>query len=171
MAFPLVIALFVVALGCHKKEVAPPPPPPPPPAVEKKPEAVKVDSTEILARMRAQQLAMAKQAIEAVKVYFDFDKSDVKAEFRSSLQEIARVMKEQPSVQIRIEGNCDERGTEAYNLALGERRANTAKQFLVDAGVDASRINTKSWGKDRPVAACNNESCWSQNRRDDFFVE
>jgi peptidoglycan-associated lipoprotein len=170
LVFPLaVFVLVIVALGCHKKE-APPPPPPPPPVVEKKPEPPKVDSTAIWARQRAEKVAKAKSAIEAKRIHFDFDKSDIKPEFRPVLMEIADMMKEFSEISIRIEGHCDERGTEAYNLALGERRGNSARQFLIDSGVSGGRIDTKSWGEVRPVATGHNEEAWSQNRRDEFIV-
>ena len=170
LVFPLaVFVLVIIALGCHKKE-APPPPPPPPPVVEKKPEPPKVDSTAIWARQRAEKVAKAKSAIEAKRIHFDFDKSDIKPEFRPVLMEIADMMKEFSEISIRIEGHCDERGTEAYNLALGERRANSARQFLIDSGVSGGRIDTKSWGEVRPAATGHNEEAWSKNRRDEFIV-
>ena len=170
LVFPLSVALVFIILGCHKKEAPPPPPPPPPPVVEKKPEPEKIDSTAIWARQRAEKLAKAKSEIEAKRIYFDFDKSDIKPEYRDVLLEIANLMKEFSEISIRIEGHCDERGTAAYNLALGERRCNSAKQFLIDAGVSADRIDTKSWGEERPVALGHNEAAWSQNRRDEFIV-
>jgi peptidoglycan-associated lipoprotein len=153
-------------LGCHKKE-APPPPPPPPPVVEKKPE-VKVDSTEIKARMRAEAVARAKSEINSSIVYFDYDKSDIRAEYRSVLSAIADKMKEYSEIRITVNGHCDERGTAAYNLALGERRANAAKMFLTDAGISDSRIDTKSWGEEQPAVEGHNEAAWSKNRRDGF---
>ena len=153
-------------LGCHKKE-APPPPPPPPPVVEKKPE-VKVDSTAIKARMRAEAVARAKSEINSSMIYFDYDKSEIKAEYRGVLSSVAAKMKEYSEIRITIGGHCDERGTAAYNLALGERRANAAKMFLTDAGVSSSRIDTKSWGEERPAMEGHNEAAWSKNRRDEF---
>lgn len=170
LVFPLaVFVLVIIALGCHKKEV-PPPPPPPPPVVEKKPEPVKIDSTAIWARQRAEKLAKAKSEIQAKRIHFDYDKSDIKPEFRPVLMGIASIMKEFSGINIRIEGHCDERGTEAYNLALGERRGNSARQFLIDSGVSGGRIDTKSWGEVRPAAEGHNEEAWSQNRRDEFIV-
>ena len=172
VVFPLAaVVLLILALGCHKKEAPPPPPPPaPPPVVEKKPEPPKVDSTAIWARQRAEKLAKAKSEVAAKMIYFDFDKSDIKPEFRPVLMGIAGIMKEFSEINIRIEGHCDERGTGAYNLALGERRCNAAKQFLVDAGISASRLDTKSWGEERPAAMGHNEEAWSKNRRDEFVI-
>jgi len=170
LVFPIAFAMAVVIFGCHKKEAPPPPPPPPPPVVEKKIEPVKVDSTEIWARQRAEKVSKAKSSIAEKKIYFDFDKSDIKPEYRSVLMSTAEIMKEFSDVTIRIEGNCDERGTTAYNLALGERRANSAKQFLIDSGLQGSRIDTKSWGEEKPMALGHNEESWWQNRRDDFII-
>lgn len=170
LVLPLSLIAVIAVLGCHKKEVAPPPPPPPP-VVEKKPEPpAKVDSTAIWARQRAEKLARAKSEIAEMKIFFDYDKSDIKPEARTVLMGIADRLKEYSDITVRIEGNCDERGTAAYNLALGERRANAAMQFLTDSGVAANRIETKSWGEERPVCQEHQESCWSQNRRDEFFT-
>jgi len=172
LVIPFFVALVLVVLGCHKKEAPPPPPPPPPPVVEKKPEPVEpVDSTEILARIRGEKISQAKQKIAAERIYFDFDKSDIKPEFRSVLLGVAELMKEYSELSIRIEGHCDERGTSAYNLGLGERRCNSAKTFLIDAGVAAHRIDTKSWGEERPAVEGHNEAAWSKNRRDEFIID
>ncbi len=168
LVLPLSAILLSMMLGCHKKE-APPPPPPPPPVVEKKPE-VKVDSTAIKARMRAEALARAKSEINQSTVYFDYDKSDIRDEYRSALHVVVEKMKEYSDIRLQVDGHCDERGTAAYNLALGERRANAAKKFLTDAGISGSRIETKSWGEEKPAAEGHNDAAWAKNRRDDFMV-
>lgn len=170
LVLPFFVALVLVVDGCQKKVAPPPPPPPPPPVVEKKPEPAPVDSTEILARIRREKLAQAKQKIASERIYFDFDKSNIKPEFRSVLEGIADLMKEYSELRIRIEGHCDERGTSAYNLGLGERRCNSAGQFLKDAGVTGDRIDTKSWGEERPAVLGHNEAAWSKNRRDEFII-
>jgi peptidoglycan-associated lipoprotein len=108
--------------------------------------------------------------VEAASIYFDFDKSFIKLEYRSVLKAKADFMKDNPRVRIRIEGNCDERGTNEYNLALGERRANSAAKFLVSLGISPDRIETISYGEERPLALGSGEGAWSQNRRDDFVV-
>lgn len=168
LVLPLSALLLSITIGCHKKE-APPPPPPPPPVVEKKPE-VKVDSTAIKARMRAEALASAKSEINQSTVYFDYDKSDIRDEYRSALYAVVEKMKEYSEIRLQVDGHCDERGTAAYNLALGERRANAAKKFLTDAGISGSRIETKSWGEEKPAAEGHNDAAWAKNRRDDFMV-
>ena len=108
--------------------------------------------------------------VEAASIYFDFDKSFIKSEYRSVLKAKANFMKDNPGIRIRIEGNCDERGTNEYNLALGERRANSAAKFLVSLGISPDRIETISYGEERPLALGSGEGAWSQNRRDDFVV-
>jgi peptidoglycan-associated lipoprotein len=97
--------------------------------------------------------------------FFDFDKSDLREDARSALANDAQWLKKYSSMQILIEGHCDERGTAAYNLALGDRRANAAKEYLVSLGIDSSRIRTISYGKERPFCTESTESCWQENRR------
>ena len=99
------------------------------------------------------------------RVFFAFDRYDLRPEARTTLQKQAAWMKANPGVKIQIEGHCDERGTREYNLALGERRANSASDFLMSLGVAADRITTISYGKERPVDARSNEEAWAKNRR------
>jgi peptidoglycan-associated lipoprotein len=99
------------------------------------------------------------------RVYFDLDKFSLGPTARRVLQRQADWLKSYANVSITIEGHCDERGTREYNLALGERRASTAKNYLVSLGVGADRISTISYGKERPAALGSNETAWSQNRR------
>ena len=113
--------------------------------------------------------AAAQQITDGV-VYFDFDKYDIKAEYRDMLQQKAELMKQYPSIRVRIEGNCDERGTQEYNLALGERRARAAYEYLVMLGVSPSQLEMISYGKENPAVQGTGEAVWSQNRRDDFTV-
>lgn len=99
------------------------------------------------------------------RVFFGFDKSDLSAEARATLDRQAAWMKKYPSVKVTMEGHCDERGTREYNLALGERRAASAKNYLVAAGITADRVKTVSYGKERPAVLGSNEAAWAQNRR------
>ena len=108
--------------------------------------------------------------IEAESIYFDFDKSFIILEYRSVLNKKAEFLKDSPDIHIRIEGNCDERGTNEYNLALGERRATSAAKFLISLGISPDRIETISYGEERPLALGHGEGAWAQNRRDDFAV-
>ena len=98
------------------------------------------------------------------RVYFDFDKTEVKPEGQQVLQRQAAWLMQYPNVTVTVEGHCDERGTREYNLALGNRRANAVKSALVAAGVAANRVQTISYGKDRPVVVGSNELAWAQNR-------
>jgi peptidoglycan-associated lipoprotein len=99
------------------------------------------------------------------RVFFDFDKYDIKAEGRATLDRQAAWLKRYSNIRLVIEGHCDERGTREYNLALGERRANAARQYLINQGIAANRLETISYGKERPVALGSNEAAWAQNRR------
>jgi peptidoglycan-associated lipoprotein len=101
---------------------------------------------------------------------FDYDKADLRDDARSVLAANADWLKKFSSVQVLIEGHCDERGTAAYNLALGDRRANAARDYLASLGVDASRIKTVSYGKERPICSDSNEGCWQRNRRAAFVI-
>ena len=98
-------------------------------------------------------------------IYFDTDRYNIDSADAAALQTQAQYLARNPSINITIEGHCDERGTRDYNLALGERRANAAKNYLVSLGVSADRIRTVSYGKERPVALGSNEQSWAQNRR------
>lgn len=110
------------------------------------------------------------EALKAQTIYFEYDKSSIKSSDQSKLDQVAEYMKSHADVALRVEGNCDERGTEEYNRSLGERRALAAREYLVRLGVDANRILTISYGKDRPVDPEHNETGFSKNRRDDFVV-
>jgi peptidoglycan-associated lipoprotein len=103
-------------------------------------------------------------------IYFEYDKSSIKSSEQPKLDQVAEYLKSHPDVAVRVEGNCDERGTEEYNRSLGERRALAAREYLVRLGVDAGRIDTISYGKDRPVDAEHSPTAFSKNRRDDFVV-
>ena len=102
---------------------------------------------------------------EVKDAYFDFDKADIRADARDALSQTAQFLRSYPQVKVVIEGHCDERGSVAYNLGLGDRRANAAKDFLVSSGVSTDRIKTISYGKERPFCTEHNENCWQQNRR------
>jgi peptidoglycan-associated lipoprotein len=99
------------------------------------------------------------------RIFYDFDRFNVRNDQRATLEKQAAWLKRYPQVQITIEGHADERGTREYNLALGERRANSAKDFLVAQGVAANRVRVISYGKERPVALGHDEASWAQNRR------
>ncbi len=112
----------------------------------------------------------AKEASEFADIRFAFDRSDLRPDARDILQRHADWLKAHPEYVARIEGNCDERGTVEYNLALGERRAASAMKYLAGLGVDQSRLTTISYGKERPLDPGHNEEAWAKNRRDHFVV-
>jgi peptidoglycan-associated lipoprotein len=109
-------------------------------------------------------------AILESRIYFDFDRSDLSAESRGALTGKLGVLLSKPDVQIQIAGHADERGSDEYNLALGLERAAAAKRFLTQRGISADRISAISMGEEHPVCTESNESCWWQNRRDEFVI-
>ncbi|HFQ90006.1 MAG TPA: OmpA family protein [Desulfobulbus sp.] len=103
-------------------------------------------------------------------IYFDFDSPAIRADQVPRIETNAQFLKDNPKVRIRIEGNCDPRGTKEYNLALGERRALSAKKYLVNLGIDPDRISTISWGEEKLLLYGHDEISWAQDRRDDFVI-
>jgi peptidoglycan-associated lipoprotein len=102
--------------------------------------------------------------------YFDFNKADIRADAREALGRTAEFLRSYPQVRVTIEGHCDERGSTEYNIGLGERRAQAAKNYLTSLGIPASRMDTVSWGKERPFCTEHTEECWQQNRRGHFVA-
>ncbi len=158
----LTMAAMVALAGCAKKKPAelPPPPPATEAPVDQGTPTAPVGSS-IIPGSRADFL----QQVGTDTIHFDTDHSDVDSEAQGILTAQAKWLVAHPSVRVTIEGHCDERGTREYNLALGDRRATAAKNFLASAGVDAGRLSTISYGKERPVATGSDESAWAQNRR------
>lgn len=135
------------------------------------------EEAERIARQRAaDSAAAAAAAVEEVRnmlaamIHFDFDKSVLRPDDQATLDQKVAILTANPDLRIRISGHCDERGSDEYNLALGNRRANAAKNYLVSHGIDASRIETASFGEERPVAMGHDEDSWAQNRRDEFEI-
>ena len=119
-------------------------------------------------QLKDPSIAKLQSALE--KIYFDFDSAGLSEAARSTLANNSTALMKESSVKIRIEGNCDERGSAEYNLALGERRAKAAKQYLVTLGVASGRLSTISYGKEKPASQGDDESAWRKNRRDEFVV-
>ena len=111
-----------------------------------------------------------RDTLAADTIHFAFDSAVVRDSEKANIQAVASALQANPSLQVLIEGNCDERGTEEYNRSLGERRALAAREALVAAGIDAAKIHTISYGKDKPVDPGHDEEAWSKNRRDDFVL-
>jgi peptidoglycan-associated lipoprotein len=136
------------------------------------------EEAERIARQRAADSAAAVAATTAevrnmlaTMVHFDYDRSNIRAgDDQSILDQKVAILTANPDLRIRISGHCDERGSDEYNLALGNRRATSAKQYLVSHGIDASRIETASFGEERPIAMGHDEDSWAQNRRDEFEI-
>ena len=140
-------------------------------AARKAAEMAKMSEAE---RQRREAAMMAEdarmRAFVEEHIHFDFDKYDLKPKAMMILDEKAAYLREHPEVRVLIEGHCDERGTNEYNLALGDRRANSAKNYLVRSGVAESRITTISYGEEQPLCMDHAESCWWKNRRAQFQV-
>jgi peptidoglycan-associated lipoprotein len=150
-------ALIAVA-GCGKKA-----PKELPPAPQETPTAEAAPPAETGAVPGSQAHFLAN--ISSDRVFFDTDQSDIDAEDQATLRSQATYLKQYGNVRVTIEGHADERGTREYNLALGERRANAAKNYLASLGIDAARISTISYGKERPDAVGSDEASWAKNRR------
>ncbi len=103
-------------------------------------------------------------------IYFRFDEYSLSASSKTTLRHNAELLKQAPNARLEIQGNCDDRGTEEYNLALGKRRAEAAKQYLADLGVDASQLTTISFGEENPAVRGYSETAWAKNRRDEFVL-
>ena len=146
---------------------APPPPPPPPPPAAPTPPPAPLTEDQIFARKSLEQINSERPLGD---VYFDYDQSTIRADARSPLQANATWLKRWSTTQITVEGHCDSRGSSEYNLALGTRRGEAVKQYLVDLGIPASRILVVTKGKEQPFCTEDNESCWQQNRRGHFIV-
>lgn len=114
--------------------------------------------------------AQARAKFENENIYFEFDSSDLTTSAQSILEEKAQWLKENPYSQITIEGHCDDRGTTEYNLALGDRRAQSAKKYLVALGIEDTRIDTLSYGEEKPALNGSGDAVWSKNRRDAFVI-
>ncbi|PYO44366.1 MAG: peptidoglycan-associated lipoprotein Pal, partial [Gemmatimonadetes bacterium] len=136
----------------------------------------RAEEARVAERRRADSLAALDRASEQVRltlaetIHFDFDKSYVRPGDAGVLDRKIPVLKANPTARIQIAGNCDERGSDEYNLALGNRRAISARRYLVDHGIDASRIETVSYGKERPLDPGHDEAAWAKNRNDEFQI-
>jgi peptidoglycan-associated lipoprotein len=122
------------------------------------------------ARERAAADAAAREARGLQRIFFDFDQYVLTPQAREILAGNAAYLKANPEVSVRIEGHCDERGSDEYNLSLGERRAQSAQKYLISLGIDSSRLDVISYGEEKPLDPGNNEEAWAKNRRAEFVV-
>jgi peptidoglycan-associated lipoprotein len=180
----LALGVFLVAgAACHKKqpEVTPTPTPPPPstPRVNEDSiarERARADSIAAAERAARDAAAARERAIAAARatlaapVYFDYDMAEIRGDQQAQLEAKVPILTANPGIRIRVEGNTDDRGSDEYNLALGQRRAATVKRFLTDRGIDASRIEIVSYGEERPAEQGEGEDAWSKNRRAEFVI-
>lgn len=174
------MALVMLMAACGGGATPEPQPEPEPePQVEPTAdeEAERRAREEAEARRRAEEEARRREAerqrvlsVIAERVHFDFDKSDIRSDAEAVLQRKVSVLREYPGIDLRIEGHADERGSNEYNLALGQRRAESVRRYLMSYGLEASRFSTISFGEERPLVDASNESAWAQNRRAEFVV-
>jgi peptidoglycan-associated lipoprotein len=166
IAVPLLIGVTLI-VGCAKKPVATPTPPPTPPQVATPAPpptptpAPPAETPPAPSTVRSEDFQPA---------FFDYDAYTLRNDAKAALDQNAKLLRDNPRVAVTIEGHCDERGTVEYNQALGERRAQAARDYLVAAGIDGSRLNLISYGKERPFATGQDEASWQQNRRAHFVV-
>ena len=158
LALLFVIPVMLFSVSCQKK------------VVDATPEPVAEQKEEVVVTKEEAVVYKAPDVVMQEDIYFDFDKSTLTAAAQDNLLRKAEWLRENSDATVTIEGHCDERGTNEYNLALGDRRAESAKAFLIDLGIDPSRLTTISYGEERPVDPRNMEEAWSKNRRDHFVV-
>lgn len=163
--YPLVVACVVLVTlgvsGCAKKKAVEP---------QAMQEQVATGPEEPLETKDPSAIMEGRTSGPMLPVYFDFDKSDIRGDQQERIDSNADFLKKHQNVNIRIEGNCDPRGTNEYNLALGERRAQGARKALGASGVADDRLNTVSWGEEKLLLFGHDELSWAQNRRDDFVI-
>ncbi|MEO7426436.1 MAG: OmpA family protein [Fibrobacteria bacterium] len=162
--FTAVLFLQFLLMACAKKpKIEARQEPTPPPMQTAQPEAKPT-----IADTGARIQDLLNEAFKPV--YFPYDRAELPAEAKDLLARAGDLLKKAPTVKVLVEGNADERGTEAYNLALGEKRAAVVKSYLVQYGIDASRLNVISYGEEKPSQPGHEESDWAKNRRDEFKV-
>jgi peptidoglycan-associated lipoprotein len=174
-SFAIALVAIVALTGCGKKAVTAPPPPPPVAPSVPPPAPPPTDAPEPIVRDPYVDLcAMDSAALEAMglvgDIHFDFDSSDLRADDQATLRRNADKMKELDFLRVTVEGHADERGTVDYNLALGERRAKAAFDYLATLGVPADRMKVVSYGKEIPLCRESTEECWARNRRGHFAI-
>lgn len=169
IAIALAVAVSLASVGCSaKKETLREGSSPA--QTEMKQEAAPEPKTESKPTEGAEKIAPAQSAYEMSDIHFDYDDYALRPDDRKILGNYADWLLNNSEYRVKIEGNCDERGTEEYNMALGQRRADEAKKYLVNMGINEKRISTISYGKVRPVDPGHNEGAWAKNRRDKFVL-
>lgn len=169
-----VVLVFSFAVSCKKK---PKEVPPPPPQVKEQPKIEKVEQPVMREPVLSEEELYLQKSLEQINkekplasVYFDYDKAMIREDAKPILETNASWLNKFKTIKILIEGHCDERGTEEYNLALGEKRAKAAMDYLTTLGVSSDRVKIISYGKSQPADPGHNEAAWQKNRRDQFLV-
>ena len=170
----------VLFVGACKKEPPPLPPGPTGPTAEELAEAQRIADSiareaarleaELAAQRAAEEALRRARAVLTERVHFDYDMSEIRPDAEQVLRSKVEILRASPNVRVRIEGHCDERGSNEYNDALGNRRAQAVVDFFTNFGLDPSRFTTVSFGEDRPLVRASNEEAWAQNRRAEFIV-
>jgi peptidoglycan-associated lipoprotein len=173
LCFMVVLAVGLFSLwGCPKKAqvtVTPTAQKETAPAAQEEQKAEQKPEAAVTAEPKEERAAPGAAGLQPV--YFDFDRPFIRDDAKAVMKANAEWLKANPKVKIRIEGNCDERGTREYNQALGQRRAAGAKKYLTDLGIAANRISLISYAKEKPVCTAQTEECWQKNRRDDLVAD
>jgi peptidoglycan-associated lipoprotein len=176
ISFVVTLSVMFFTVSCAKKVVQNEPEPMTQSEVSKAPDksAMEAEQAKRLQEDRLRAEASAREAAEKAFVneiiHFSFDSALLSDQAQQILNSKADYLRINSGVTVTVEGHCDERGTDAYNIALGERRAESVKNFLVDMGISANRLNTISYGEERPIAIGQNEASWAKNRRAQFVV-
>ena len=169
--YGLMLLSFVSLYGCPPPATTKPEVSSPPPQAAVKQQPPKTASKSAPASsLEAMRQGKPPAAGPLKDIYFDFDRYDLRPDARETLKANANWLKANPSARVEIEGHCDERGTNEYNLALGAKRAQAAKDYLITLGIAKQRLSTKSYGEELPVCRENSEECWQKNRHDRFAV-
>jgi len=166
----LLLALPLALGACKKKPVVVPPEPMAPVTPVNPPPSTPANNVPAVDDAAVRRAIEAARATLTQSIYYDYDSDVLRDDARATLDEKLRVLNANPSARLRIEGHTDERGSDEYNLALGRRRADQAKRYLADRGIDASRIETMSFGRERPTVSGSSEEAWAQNRRGEFQI-
>ncbi|MGA2532322.1 MAG: peptidoglycan-associated lipoprotein Pal [Candidatus Aminicenantales bacterium] len=169
-----VVLVFSFAVSCKKK---PKEVPPPPPQVKEQPKIEKVEQPVVKEPVLSEEELYLQKSLEQINkekplanVYFDYDKALIREDAKPVLETNASWLNKFRTIKFLIEGHCDERGTEEYNLALGEKRAKAALDYLTTLGISSDRVKIISYGKSQPVDPGHNEAAWQKNRRDQFLI-
>ena len=178
LTLTVILVSFVLMTGCQKRAATRPEATVPPSAKEQPASEQQLKGPEKITEQKVESIASKDMAASAVEgkegmfedILFDYDRYDVKESYRVELKAVSAWMMKNNSASVSLEGHCDDRGTNEYNLALGDRRAKSVKDYLVSLGVPSSRIETISYGEEKPLCTEQSEECWAKNRRAHFVI-